>query len=64
MVRIMCRIAPEAKYTHWKQTLFYLEEPLTVQKGEELTGLFTVAPNPRNKVRVDFKYCKNTVGSA
>jgi len=32
--------APEATYTHWKQTVFYLEDYVTVKKGEELTGVF------------------------
>ena len=42
--------APEARYTHWKQTVFYIEDCLTVKHGEQLTGLFSVAPNTRNKV--------------
>lgn len=28
--------APEEHYTHWKQTVFYLSEVLTVFEGEEL----------------------------
>ena len=43
--------APEARYTHWKQTVFYIEDCLTVKHGEQLSGLFSVSPNPRNKVR-------------
>ena len=42
--------APEARYTHWKQTVFYVEDCLTVKLGEQLTGLFAVSPNTRNKV--------------
>ena len=25
---------PDAKYTHWKQTVFYLPEALTVRQGD------------------------------
>ncbi len=44
--------APEARYTHWKQTVFYLEDCITIKHGEQLQGVIEVAPNPRNKVRV------------
>ena len=42
--------APEARYTHWKQTVFYIEDCLTIKHGEQLMGTISVAPNPRNKV--------------
>uniref|UniRef100_A0A915JGT3 Protein arginine methyltransferase 1 n=1 Tax=Romanomermis culicivorax TaxID=13658 RepID=A0A915JGT3_ROMCU len=42
--------APEQHYTHWKQTVFYLEESLTVKKGEEITGTFSLTPNSKNTV--------------
>ncbi len=42
--------APEARYTHWKQTVFYMEDCLTIKQGEQLMGLFSVSPNTRNKV--------------
>ena len=29
---------PSGTPTHWKQTLFYLEEPLKVEEGQELKG--------------------------
>jgi len=45
---------PDAHYTHWKQTVFYLEEALTVKKNEELTGTFSVMPNKRNERDLDF----------
>ena len=31
---------PHAQYTHWKQTVFYLDHDLTVCSGEELKGTF------------------------
>uniref|UniRef100_A0A8R1HK24 type I protein arginine methyltransferase n=1 Tax=Caenorhabditis japonica TaxID=281687 RepID=A0A8R1HK24_CAEJA len=45
---------PDVQYTHWKQTVFYLQEALTVKKGEEITGNFSVAPNKRNERDLDF----------
>ncbi|VDN35142.1 unnamed protein product [Cylicostephanus goldi] len=46
---------PDVQYTHWKQTVFYLMDALTVKKGEEMTGYFSVAPNARNERDLDFK---------
>lgn len=43
--------APDAASTHWKQTVFYLEDYLTVKKGEEIFGSITVRPNEKNVVR-------------
>ncbi|OWF54197.1 protein arginine N-methyltransferase 1-like isoform X1 [Mizuhopecten yessoensis] len=54
--------APEAPYTHWKQTVFYFDQlDLTVKKGEELFGTIALEPNKKNtrdldiKIDVDFK---------
>lgn len=46
--------APEAPYTHWKQTVFYLDDYLTVKKGEELVGIFSMKPNAKNTRDLDF----------
>ncbi|CAB1460108.1 unnamed protein product [Pleuronectes platessa] len=40
--------APDASYTHWKQTVFYLEEYLTVRRGEEIVGSIAMKPNEKN----------------
>merc|ERR1719447_1595895 len=59
--RVGFSTAPEAPYTHWKQTVFYLEEYLTCVKGEEVYGVFRLKPNDRNvrdldiEVDVDFQ---------
>ncbi|OWK49435.1 Protein arginine N-methyltransferase 1, partial [Lonchura striata] len=42
---------PESPYTHWKQTVFYMEEYLTVKSGEEIFGTITMKPNAKNNVR-------------
>ncbi|CAI8056680.1 Protein arginine N-methyltransferase 1 [Geodia barretti] len=54
--------SPEARYTHWKQTVFYVEDCLTVKVGEQLTGLFAVSPNTRNKRDLDFHITFNFDG--
>jgi type I protein arginine methyltransferase len=49
---------PHTKYTHWKQTVFYLREVLTVQQGEEVACTLVVKPNEKNRrdldIRVDY----------
>lgn len=46
--------APEAPYTHWKQTVFYLNDYMTVKKGDEITGRFALKQNSRNNRDLDF----------
>ncbi|GAB0097697.1 Protein arginine N-methyltransferase [Sergentomyia squamirostris] len=52
--RLSFSTAPEAPYTHWKQTVFYLDEYMTVKKGEEIYGSFRMKPNARNNRDLDF----------
>ncbi|XP_065191424.1 protein arginine N-methyltransferase 1-like [Sycon ciliatum] len=54
--------SPDSRYTHWKQTVFYLDEPLTCKNGEEMTGNFSVTKNDRNKRDLDFKIDYNFQG--
>ncbi|KAF3854541.1 hypothetical protein F7725_022596 [Dissostichus mawsoni] len=42
------KTAPDAQYTHWKQTVFYLEDYLTVRRGEEIVGSIEMKPNEKN----------------
>ncbi|KAI9835355.1 MAG: type I protein arginine N-methyltransferase Rmt1 [Thelocarpon superellum] len=46
---------PHTKYTHWKQTVFYLREMLTVQQGEQIIGELHNRPNEKNKRDLDIK---------
>lgn len=46
--------SPESPYTHWKQTVFYFDDYLTVKKNEECTGVFQMKPNERNNRDLDF----------
>ncbi|CAE7097105.1 unnamed protein product [Rhizoctonia solani] len=47
---------PHAKYTHWKQTVFYTKDviPVKILKvGDEIVGTLTCAPNQRNNRDLD-----------
>lgn len=46
--------SPMCDYTHWKQTVFYLDEVLTVKKDEIITGKLSCAPNDKNPRDLDF----------
>lgn len=46
---------PQAKYTHWKQTVFYLQEPLTAEVGEVVEGVLRCRPNARNHRDLDIE---------
>ncbi|KAF9614029.1 hypothetical protein IFM89_014829 [Coptis chinensis] len=52
---------PRSRATHWKQTVLYLEDVLTICEGEALVGSLTVAPNKNNPRDVDItlKYTLN-----
>jgi len=53
--------SPDCQYTHWKQTVFYLRDALTVKKDEDIYGAFALKPNSKNgrdldfRIRVDFQ---------
>ncbi|KAJ4952030.1 hypothetical protein NE237_028862 [Protea cynaroides] len=44
---------PRSRATHWKQTVLYLEDVLTICQGEQVVGSMTVAPNKKNPRDVD-----------
>ena len=35
---VVLSTSPMKGYTHWKQSVFYLEEPIQVEKGDTLYG--------------------------
>jgi len=55
---MLCCVAPEARYTHWKQTVFYFDDYLTVKAGEEIYGVIAIKPNTRNNVCCFSFLCK------
>ncbi|TGZ81377.1 S-adenosyl-L-methionine-dependent methyltransferase [Ascodesmis nigricans] len=44
---------PHAKYTHWKQTVFYITDYLTVSPGEKIQGRITSKPTEKNPRDLD-----------
>ncbi|XP_055339934.1 protein arginine N-methyltransferase 1-like [Paramacrobiotus metropolitanus] len=46
--------SPESDYTHWKQTVFYLDRYLPIKRGERLFGKFAVSPGKQNVRDLDF----------
>lgn len=55
--------SPFSKYTHWKQTIFYLQEPISMEEGEEITGMIACRPNPKNKRDLDISLDVNFDGA-
>jgi len=52
--RVKFSTGPDAPYTHWKQTTFYMRDYLTCKKGEEILGIFKMKTNFRNRRDLDF----------
>eukprot|EP01106_Pelomyxa_sp_JSP_P009333 TRINITY_DN2538_c1_g1_i3.p1 TRINITY_DN2538_c1_g1~~TRINITY_DN2538_c1_g1_i3.p1 ORF type:complete len:202 (+),score=57.94 TRINITY_DN2538_c1_g1_i3:319-924(+) len=44
---------PTAKYTHWKQAVLYLQEPISMRKSEILRGSISCSPNKKNARDLD-----------
>ena len=49
---------PHTKYTHWKQTVFYLKDVLTAMAGETIEAEMGVKPNQKNRrdLDIDIEY--------
>lgn len=47
--------SPDSQYTHWKQTVFYLDDYLTVKHNERVRGVFEIKPNAKNNRDLDIK---------
>ena len=52
---IIFSTSPHSKYTHWKQTVFYITDPLTVCVGEEIHGKIKCNPNINNPRDLDIE---------
>lgn len=54
--------SPKQKSTHWKQTIFYLDNAHPVNSGEVLEGSIAVRPNPSHPRELDIKISYNLEG--
>jgi protein arginine N-methyltransferase 1 len=44
---------PKSKYTHWKQTVFYITEPIAAEEGDQISGRIKVCRNAKNPRDID-----------
>ena len=54
-VPIKFSTGPHTRYTHWKQTVFYLREVLTVEEGETVSGVLSSKRNAKKPRDLDIK---------
>mmetsp|Transcript_989 Transcript_989/g.1235 ORF Transcript_989/g.1235 Transcript_989/m.1235 type:complete len:365 (+) Transcript_989:93-1187(+) len=45
--------SPFSNYTHWKQTILYLEDAITICEGEKIYGRICCRPNRKNRRDLD-----------
>ena len=53
---VMLSTSPYNPYTHWKQTIFYLDKPFTCRAGDEIKGSIAVRQNKTNFREQDIKF--------
>ena len=46
---------PYEKYTHWKQTMFYLDQSINIDKNGDVEGHIAVKKNDKNPRELDIK---------
>ncbi|OCB90344.1 S-adenosyl-L-methionine-dependent methyltransferase [Sanghuangporus baumii] len=51
--KVQFSTGPHAKYTHWKQTVFYTPSTITISEGDTLSGKLSCKPNVRNNRDLD-----------
>lgn len=51
---------PHSRYTHWKQTVFYLRDVVSIRQGETISGNIACKPNAKNPrdldITVDYEF--------
>jgi protein arginine N-methyltransferase 1 len=53
---------PRSPYTHWKQTVFYLQDPIVANKGEQFNGSIKVNRNAKNPRDLDIILTTKLIG--
>jgi len=54
--------SPRSPYTHWKQTVFYLTDPIVANRGEQLSGTIKVNRNAKNPRDLDIMFTTKLQG--
>lgn len=52
---VMLSTSPYKKYTHWKQTVFYMENDLDVREGDKIYGSIACRQSTANFRELDIK---------
>jgi len=52
---IIISTSPQSNYTHWKQTVFYIEDVLSATEGEQISGYLACRPNEKNPRDLDIE---------
>jgi protein arginine N-methyltransferase 1 len=52
---IILSTAPHLPYTHWKQTIFYIEDILSITEGDTISGYLSCKPNSKNPRDLDIE---------
>jgi protein arginine N-methyltransferase 1 len=47
--------SPSCRYTHWKQTICYFDDPIIICKGEQIRGKIKCEPNSKNRRDLDIR---------
>lgn len=53
--KVTLATGPMHKYTHWKQTVFYMDQVLDLKKGDEIHGSIASRPNATNPRELDIE---------
>lgn len=52
---VVLNTAPHTRYTHWKQTVFYMEHVLVGEVGDTVKGMIAVKKSKKNPRDLDIK---------
>ncbi|KAG7692246.1 hypothetical protein KL930_004879 [Ogataea haglerorum] len=53
--KVVFSTGPHVNYTHWQQTIFYLDQVLDLKRGETIEGSLASRPNEHNNRELDIE---------
>ncbi|OXB70304.1 UNVERIFIED_CONTAM: hypothetical protein H355_004669, partial [Colinus virginianus] len=56
---VVLSTSPHARYTHWKQTVFYMQDVLVAEAGDKVEGMIAVKKSKKNPRDLDIKLSYN-----